>query len=126
MISHKGRDHSSLTITAAKVEPLSALLKRNKKHLEYQVMEQLIASIGRQLQYLERENKGVSSFNIEDITVFYEQGTAAALGSLRVEKLWQGVELFGDRPARIEIVEFCRRHRRDRRRRGHAIGHANP
>jgi hypothetical protein len=78
MISHKGRDHSSLTITAAKVEPLSALLKRNKKHLEYQVMEQLIASIGRQLQYLERENKGVSSFNIEDITVFYEQGTAIA------------------------------------------------
>lgn len=77
MISHKGRDHSSLTITAAKVEPLSALLKRNKKHLEYQVMEQLIASIGRQLQYLERENKGVSSFNIEDITVFYQQGSAA-------------------------------------------------
>ncbi len=77
MISHKGREHSSLTITAAKVEPLSALLKRNKKHLEYQIMEQLIDSIGRQLQYLERENKGISGFNIDDITVFYANETAA-------------------------------------------------
>ncbi len=73
MISHKGKDHSSLTITAAKVEPLSTLLKRNKKHLEYQIMEQLIDSIGRQLQVLERENKGISDFNIDDITVFYAQ-----------------------------------------------------
>jgi hypothetical protein len=72
MISHKGKDHSSLTITAAKVEPLSTLLKRNKKHLEYQIMEQLIDSIGRQLQVLERENKGISDFNIDDITVFYD------------------------------------------------------
>ena len=77
MITHKGRDHSSLTITAAKVEPLSALLKRNKKHLEYQVVEQLIECIGRQLQYLERENKGISCFNIDDITVFYADDTAA-------------------------------------------------
>ena len=75
MITHKGRDHSSLTITAAKVEPLSALLKRNKKHLEYQVVEQLIESIGRQLRYLERENKGISGFNIDDITVFYAAAT---------------------------------------------------
>jgi hypothetical protein len=75
MITHKGRDHSSLTITAAKVEPLSALLKRNKKHLEYQVVEQLIESIGRQLQFLERENKGISGFNIDDITVFYAAAT---------------------------------------------------
>ena len=73
MISHKGKDHSSLTITAAKVEPLSTLLKRNKKHLEYQVTEQLIDSIGRQLKHLERENKGISGFNIDDITVFYAQ-----------------------------------------------------
>jgi hypothetical protein len=72
MISHKGKDHSSLTITAAKVEPLSTLLKRNKKHLEYQIMEQLIDNIGRQLQVLERENKGISDFNIDDITVFYD------------------------------------------------------
>ena len=78
MITHKGRDHSSLTITAAKVEPLSALLKRNKKHLEYQVVEQLIESIGRQLRFLERENKGISSFNIDDITVFYASAAAAS------------------------------------------------
>lgn len=75
MISHKGPDNSSLTITAVKIEPLSALLKRNKKHLEYQVMEQLIDSIGRQLQHLERENKGISGFNIDDITVFYANET---------------------------------------------------
>jgi hypothetical protein len=78
MITHKGRDHSSLTITAAKVEPLSALLKRNKKHLEYQVVEQLIESIGRQLRFLERENKGISGFNIDDITVFYAATPSAA------------------------------------------------
>jgi hypothetical protein len=34
-------------------------------------MEVFIECIGRQLQYLERENKGVSSFNIDDITVFH-------------------------------------------------------
>jgi hypothetical protein len=39
-------------------------------------MEQLIDSIGRQLQHLERENKGISSFNIDDITVFYANETA--------------------------------------------------
>ena len=78
MISHKGREQSSITISAAKIEPLSALLKRNKKHLEYQHMEQLIESIGRQLQYLERENKGISSFNIDDISVFYEGGEGDA------------------------------------------------
>ena len=72
MISHKGREQSSLTISAAKIEPLSALLKRNKKHLEYQHTEQLIECIGRQLQLLERENKGISGFNIDDITVFHD------------------------------------------------------
>lgn len=71
MMSHKGRNNSSLTITASKIEPLTGLLKRNKKHLKYQVVEQLISSIGRQLRYLERENKGISSFNLDDITVFY-------------------------------------------------------
>jgi hypothetical protein len=35
-------------------------------------MEQLIDNIGRQLQVLERENKGISDFNIDDITVFYD------------------------------------------------------
>jgi hypothetical protein len=35
-------------------------------------MEQLIDNIGRQLQLLERENKGISCVNIDDITVFYD------------------------------------------------------
>jgi hypothetical protein len=39
-------------------------------------MEQLIECIGRQLQSLERENKGISSFNLDDITVFHDTTTA--------------------------------------------------
>ena len=69
MISHKSANN--LTITASKYEPLSSLLKRNKKHLEYNIMERMIESIGRQLHNLEVENKGISSFNLDDITVFY-------------------------------------------------------
>lgn len=75
MISHKGQTNNSLTVTAEKIEPLSAYLKRYKKHLEYEVMESFIASVGRQLQYLERENMGVASFNIDDITVFHSSDT---------------------------------------------------
>ena len=70
MFSHKS-EHS-LTISASKVEPLSAFLKRNKKHLEYNVMEKLIETIGRQLHQLELDNKGISGFNLDDITVFYD------------------------------------------------------
>ena len=73
MFSHKSRE--SLTITATKIEPLSSLLKRNKKHLPYSIMENLIESIGRQLHELEMENKGISSFNLDDITVFYATAT---------------------------------------------------
>lgn len=69
MFSHKSRE--SLTITASRIEPLSSLLKRNKKHLPYSIMEILIESVGRQLHQLEMENKAISSFNIDDITVFY-------------------------------------------------------
>ena len=61
----------SLTVTATAIEPLSALIKRNKKHLEYNVMERLIESIGHQLQGLERENKGISTFHLDDITAFH-------------------------------------------------------
>ena len=71
MISHKGRSNNSLTVTAEKIEPLSSFLKRHRKHLEYEVIELLIESVGRQLQYLERENMGIASFNIDDITVFH-------------------------------------------------------
>ena len=78
MTSHKGNSDSSLTVTADKIEPLSSYLKRHKKHIEYQVIEQLIDSVGRQLQYLERENMGIASFNIDDITVFHSDAAAAA------------------------------------------------
>jgi len=69
MFSHKSVDN--LTITASKFEPLTSFLRRNKKHIEYGIVERLIESIGRQLHYLETENKGISSFNLDDITVFY-------------------------------------------------------
>ena len=75
MISHKGKLNNTLTISAEIIEPLSSFLKRNKKHIEYQVIEKLIDSIGRQLQFLERENMGIASFNIDDITVFHTNTT---------------------------------------------------
>jgi len=71
MVAHKSKSNNSLTVTAESIEPLSSFLKRHKKHIEYQVIEKLIESIGRQLQLLERENMGIASFNIEDITVFH-------------------------------------------------------
>jgi hypothetical protein len=76
MTSHKGNSDSSLTVTAYKIEPLSSYLKRHKKHIEYQVIEQLIDSVGRQLRYLEREDMGIASFNIDDITVFHAAADA--------------------------------------------------
>lgn len=76
MMSHKTADN--LTITASKYEPLSSLLKRNKKHIEYNIMEKMIESIGKQLHNLEVENKGISSFNLDDITVFYGADDADA------------------------------------------------
>ena len=79
MTSHKGNSDSSLTVTADKIEPLSSYLKRHKKHIEYQVIEQLIDSVGRQLRYLEREDMGIASFNIDDITVFHTDADDAAI-----------------------------------------------
>ena len=78
MISHKGKSGASLTVTAEKIEPLSSFIKRHKKHLEYEVIESLIESIGRQLQHLERENMGIASFNIDDITVFHADAADSA------------------------------------------------
>jgi hypothetical protein len=75
MVAHKSKSNNSLTVTAESIEPLSSFLKRHKKHLEYQVIENLIESIGRQLQLLERENMGIASFNIDDITVFHTTHT---------------------------------------------------
>jgi hypothetical protein len=71
MTSHKGNSNNSLTVRADKIEPLSSYVKRHKNHIEYQVIEQLIDSIGRQLQYLERMNMGIASFNMDDIMVFH-------------------------------------------------------
>ena len=71
MVAHKSKSNNSLTVTADIIEPLSSFLKRHKKHIDYQVIEKLIESIGRQLQLLERENMGIASFNIDDITVFH-------------------------------------------------------
>jgi hypothetical protein len=84
MISHKSlgssADAASLTIKASKIEPLSAFLKHNKKHLEYSEMEQFIEMIGRQLHHLETEqNKGVSSFKLDDITVFHDTDPYAVI-----------------------------------------------
>ena len=63
---------SSSAIKASKIEPLSVFLKQRIKHLEYSEMEQLIEMIGRQLHHLEvNQNKGVSTFKIDDITVFH-------------------------------------------------------
>lgn len=69
MISHKSQ--SSLTIKTSKAEPLSLFLKQHKKHLSYGTMERLIEMIGKQLHNLEKQNKGISSFNLDDITVFH-------------------------------------------------------
>jgi hypothetical protein len=74
MFSHKSE--TSLTIKASKIEPLSLFLKRHKKHLSYSTMEQLIEMIGRQLHHLETENKGIASFNLDDITVFHANADA--------------------------------------------------
>ena len=76
LYSHKSRTYKTLTIEASKIEPLSSFLKHNKKHLEYSDMERLIEMIGRQLYHLEVEqNKGISIFHLDDITVFHSNDT---------------------------------------------------
>lgn len=76
LYSHKSRTYKTLTIEASKIEPLSSFLKHNKKHLEYSDMERLIEMIGRQLYHLEVEqNKGISMFHLDDITVFHSNDT---------------------------------------------------
>lgn len=76
LYSHKSRTYKTLTIEASKIEPLSSFLKHNKRHLEYSDMERLIEMIGRQLYHLEVEqNKGISIFHLDDITVFHSNDT---------------------------------------------------
>jgi len=73
MIHHQRRTKNMMSVSAYKIEPLSAFLKQYKKHMEYEDLERLIDSIGRQFEGLERENKGVIGFNLDDITVFHER-----------------------------------------------------
>jgi len=77
LYSHKSRTYKTLTIEASKIEPLSSFLKHNhNRHLEYSDMERLIEMIGRQLYHLEVEqNKGISIFHLDDITVFHSNDT---------------------------------------------------
>jgi hypothetical protein len=79
--SHKSSTHKSLTIEAIKIEPLSSFLK-NKKHIEYSDVERLIEMIGRQLHHLEVEqNKGISMFHLDDITVFHSSSSSSSSSS---------------------------------------------
>lgn len=73
MIHHISRTKNMMSVSAYKIESLSAFLKQYKKHMEYEDLERLIDSIGRQFGLLERENKGVVGFNLDDITVFHER-----------------------------------------------------
>jgi len=83
LYSHKSNTHKSLTIEASKIEPLSSFLKNTntntntKKHIEYSDAERLIEMIGRQLHHLEVEqNKGISMFHLDDITVFHSSSSS--------------------------------------------------
>ena len=82
--SHKSSTHKSLTIEATKIEPLSSFLKNTntKKHIEYNDAERLIKMIGRQLHHLEVEqNKGISMFHLDDITVFHSSPSSSLSSS---------------------------------------------
>ena len=51
------------------------------------MMERLIESIGRQLHNLETDNKGISSFNLDDITVFYDAANDAYFAITNEDKI---------------------------------------
>ena len=61
----------TLTIEAVQSLSLSEYLKKTTKHIEYRDLEKMIQMIGLQLQHMERVDKGVASFNLDDISVFY-------------------------------------------------------
>jgi hypothetical protein len=62
----------TLTIEAAhRALSLSEYLKKTKKHMEYHDVEKMIHMIGKQLQRMETMDKGIASFNLDDISVFY-------------------------------------------------------
>jgi hypothetical protein len=67
----------TLTIEAVQKLSLSEYLKKTKKHMEYRDMEKMIQMIGKQLEHLESIDKGIPSFNLDDISVFYTHAAAA-------------------------------------------------
>jgi hypothetical protein len=67
----------TLTIEAVQKLSLSEYLKKTKKHMEYHDVEKMIQMIGKQLEHLESIDKGIPSFNLDDISVFYTHAAAA-------------------------------------------------
>jgi hypothetical protein len=61
----------TLTIEAVQALSLSEYLKKTKKHMPYHDVEKMIHMIGKQLQRMEAMDKGIASFNLDDISVFY-------------------------------------------------------
>jgi hypothetical protein len=71
MIHSKNTKTYTLTIESAQKLSLSEYLKKTKKHMEYRDLEKMIHMIGQQLQHMETMDKGIASFNLDDISVFY-------------------------------------------------------
>ena len=67
----------TLTIEAVQKLSLSEYLKKTKKHMEYRDTEKMIQMIGKQLEHLESIDKGIPSFNLDDISVFYTHAATA-------------------------------------------------
>ena len=67
----------TLTIEAVQKLSLSEYLKKTKKHMEYRDMEKMIQMIGKQLEHLESIDKGIPSFNLDDISVFYNHAATS-------------------------------------------------
>ena len=75
MIHSINSETYTLTIEAVQKLSLSEYLKKTKKHMEYCDMEKMIQMIGKQLEHLESIDKGIPSFNLDDISVFYTRAT---------------------------------------------------
>ena len=71
MIHSINSETYTLTIEAVQKLSLSEYLKKTKKHMEYCDMEKMIQMIGKQLEHMESIDKGIPSFNLDDISVFY-------------------------------------------------------
>ena len=76
MIHSVNAKMNTMTIEANISMSLSEYLKKTKKHMEYRDMEKMIEMIGKQLQHMEMMDKGIPSFNLDDISVFYTHNDA--------------------------------------------------